>query len=339
MAKVLVTGGSGFLAGWAIVNLLNQGHSVRSTLRDLSKEDHLRKQIATEARDTAALEFVRADLMNDAGWAAAVSDCNYVLHIAAPVGVHSPRDPNELIVPSREGALRVLEAACRAGVERVVITSAVEACRPPLMSDDCVTDEVRWTDTNDRKIGPYRLAKTLAERAAWDFVERQKGNTTLTTILPGAIIGPVFSADYAGSVQLPVRIMNGKMPRYPNLGFCVADVRDVADLHVRAMLSPSAAGQRYIAASEWMWLSEISELLRLNFPNYADRMPTRSMPDWILRVVALFNGEMRFVAPLIGRKHVFSADKARSMLNWEPRPSADTVIDATRSAIAIDAVR
>lgn len=339
MAKVLVTGGSGFLAGWTIVNLLNKGHTVRSTLRDLAKEKQVRSNIGIEAKDTSALEFVKADLMHDAGWGAAVTGCEYVLHIAAPVGVHSPRDPNELIVPTRDGALRVLSAACQAGVRRVVMTSAVEACRPPMSSEDCVTDESRWTDVKDRQIGPYRLAKTLAERAAWEFMSRQTGDATLTTILPGAVIGPVFNADYVGSVQLPVRIMNGKMPRYPKLGFCVADVRDVADLHVRAMLSPDAAGQRFIAASDWMWLADIAALLGSRFPDYAERMPTRPMPNWVLRLVALFNGDMRFVAPLIARKHVFTADKARSMLDWDPRAAAETIVDAAHSAIAIGAVK
>jgi dihydroflavonol-4-reductase len=339
LAKVLVTGGSGFLAGWAIVDLLNKGHSVRSTLRDLGKEKQVRNNIGIEAEDTSALEFVQADLLQDAGWGAAVTGCEYVLHIAAPVGVHSPRDPNELIVPTRDGALRVLSAACRAGVRRVVMTSAVEACRPLMSSEDCVTDESRWTDIKDRQLGAYRLAKALAEQAAWEFMSRQTGETTLTTILPGAIVGPVFNADYVGSVQLPVRIMNGRMPRYPKLGFCVADVRDVADLHVRAMLSPDAAGQRFIAASDWMWLGDITALLGSRFPDYAERMPTRPMPNWVLRLVALFNGDVRFVAPLIARKHVFSADKARSTLHWDPRPAAETIVDAANSAIAIGAVK
>jgi nucleoside-diphosphate-sugar epimerase len=339
LAKVLVTGGNGFLAGWTIASLLNKGHTVRSTLRDLGKEKQVRSNIGIEAKGTSALEFVQADLMQDAGWAAAVTGCEYVLHIAAPVGVHSPRDPNELIVPTRDGALRVLSAACQAGVRRVVMTSAVEACRPPMSSEDCVTNESRWTDIKDRQIGSYRLAKTLAERAAWELMSSQNGETTFTTILPGAVIGPVFNADYVGSVQLPVRIMNGKMPRYPNLGFCVADVRDVADLHVRAMLSPDAAGQRFIAASDWMWLADITALLGSRFPDYAERMPTRPMSNWVLRLVALFNGDMRFVAPLIARKHVFTAEKARSTLDWEPRPAAETVVDAAHSAIAIGALK
>ena len=339
MAKVLVTGGSGFLAGWVIVNLLNNGHTVRSTLRDLGKENQVRRNIGIEAKDTSALEFVKTDLMNDTGWETAVTGCKYVLHIAAPVGVHSPRDPNDLIVPTRDGALRVLSAACQAGVRRVVMTSAVEACRPPLSSEDSVADESRWTDIKDRQIGPYRLAKTLAERAAWEFMNRQTSETTLTTILPGAVIGPVLNADYVGSLQLPIRIMSGRMPRYPKLGFCVADVRDVADLHVRAMLSPDAAGQRFIAASDWMWLADITALLASCFPDYAERMPTRPMPNWVLRLVALFNGEMRFVAPLIARKHVFTADKARLTLDWDPRPAAETIVDAAQSAIAIGAVK
>lgn len=338
MSEVLVTGGSGFLASWAIVELLKRGHTARTTVRNLEVEPAVRAAIGTQVDPDGRLTFMRADLTKDLGWSAAVDDCEYVLHIAAPVGVHAPGDPNALIEPTRDGALRVLGAASGAGVRRVVMTSAVEACRPPTSSPDSVTDEDCWTDITDSQIGRYRLAKTLDERSAWDFIAKQTGNTALTTILPGAINGEVLGPTYAGSVQLAVRMLSGALPRLRHLGFCVVDVRDVADLHIRAMLEPAAANQRYIAASDWMWMSEVAEVLRAELGALADNVPTRAMPDWVLRLAALFKPDMRFVVPLLRKKHVFTSDKARFALGWEPRPAAMTVADMARSAIEIGAV-
>lgn len=332
---VLVTGGTGFVAGWAIVELLKRGYNVRTTVRSLGKEQQVRAKVSTEVDPGDHLAFYAADLMGDAGWDAAVSGCDWVLHVAAPVGVDAPRDPDELIVPTRDGALRVLRAACRANVRRVVLTSAVEACRPQMTSPDGVSDETRWTDTDDAGLGPYRLAKTLAERAAWDFMAHQSGPTTLATILPSAVTGPILSADNLHSAQLVQRMLNGSLPRYPRLGFCVVDVRDVVDLHIRAMTAPQAAGERFIAASDWMWLADVAHVLRSELGASAKRVPTRPMPDLVLRAVALFQRPMRFVVPLLGRKHVFTAAKAEAVLGWKPRPAAATIIDAARSVIAI----
>ena len=242
---VLVSGGTGFIAGWTIVELLKRGYTVRTTVRSLDKGPGLRAVISAQVEPGGRLSFAAADLTRDAGWDAAGAGCDYVLHVAAPVGVDARRDPDELIVPTRNGALRVLRAACRAQVRRVVLTSAVEACRPPLASPDGTSDENRWTDTNNPRLGPYRLAKTLAERAAWDLMAGQPGPTTLVTIMPAAVVGPVFSADYAHAAQLVQRMLSGKVPRFPHLGFCVVDVRDVVDLHLRAMTAPAAAGERF----------------------------------------------------------------------------------------------
>lgn len=340
---VLVTGGTGFISGWTIVELLNRGYSVRTTVRDAGKAAWVRAQIATQADPGQAdpgerLTFAVADLTADDGWDAAVEGCDHVLHVAAPVGVDAPRDPDDLIIPTRDGALRVLRAACRAGVQRVVMTSAIEACRPALKSPDGVSDERLWTDTTDPRIGPYRLAKTLAERAAWDFMAGQSGPTRLTTILPSAVLGPVFSADYGHAVQMARRLLSGQVPGIPRLGFCVVDVRDVADLHVRAMTAPQAAGERFIAASDWMWMMDLANTLRAGLGERAAKVPTRRIPDSVLRIVAVSDRPMQFLVPLLGRKHVFSAAKAERVLGWKPRPAATTVVDAALSAIAVGAV-
>ncbi|MDQ1080263.1 NAD-dependent epimerase/dehydratase family protein [Pseudoroseomonas cervicalis] len=328
MQTVLVTGGSGFIAGWTIVALLQRGYRVRTTLRDPGREAWLRARIATQADPGGRLGIAIADLGADAGWDAAVAGCDHVLHVAAPVGVEAPRDPQRLIAPSRDGTLRVLSAACRAGVRRVVLTSAIEACRPPLSSPDGVFDETGWTDVSDRRLGPYRLAKTLAERAAWDFMARTAGPTSLTTILPAAVLGPVLGEGYPQAQRLSRRLLEGQMPGLPRIGFCVADVRDVADLHLRAMTAPQAAGQRYIAAGDWVWMAEIAALLRAHLGPQAARVPTRRLPDWLVRIAALRDRSVGFIVPLLGRQHVFSAAKARRDLGWVPRPAAETILDS-----------
>lgn len=334
---MLVTGGTGFIGGWVIVELLRRGYLVRTTVRSPDKESWLRAQISTQIHPGDRLSFAVADLTSDAGWDAAVADCNYVLHVAAPVGVDAPRDPDDLIIPTRDGAVRVLAAACRAGVRRVVLTSAIEACRPLMNSSDGIFDESLWTDTTDRLLGPYRLAKTLAEKAAWRFMASQAGPTTLTTILPSAVLGPVFSADYAHPLRLAQSLLRGKPPGVPRVGFCVVDVRDLANLHILAMEAPDAAGERFIAASDWMWMTDVARTLRENLGAAANKVPTRELPDLVLRIAAMFGGPARFIAPLLGRKHVFTSAKSCARLGWQARPARATIIDAARSAIAVGA--
>jgi dihydroflavonol-4-reductase len=335
---VLVTGGTGFIGAWTIVELLKRGYSVRTTVRNLDKAPAVRARISTMVYPAERLSFVAADLTDDAGWDAAVAGCDYVLHLASPLGHDVPRDPNVLIVPAREGALRVLRAACRAKVQRVVMASAVEACRPPLNSPDGVSDETRWTDTNEAGLGPYRLSKTISERAAWDFIAKESGPTTLTTILPVAVFGPILDPQNLGSVQLISRLLDGHMPGIPNFGFCVVDVRDLVDLQIRAMTAPQAAGQRFIAAADWVWMSDVSRILRSELPADAKGVPRRAVPNFVVRLVAMFDRPARFIIPLLGRKHVFSSAKAQAVLSWTPRPVATTIVDCARSLIATAAV-
>jgi dihydroflavonol-4-reductase len=267
-----------------------------------------------------------------------VAGFDYVLHVASPVGLDAPRDPAVLIIPARDGALRVLRTACKAKVERVVMTSALEACWPPTTSPDCVSDESRWTDTNEAGLTPYRLSKTLAERAAWDFMAGQSGPTTLTTILPSAVFGPVFTPENIGSVQLISRLLNGKMPALPRIGFCVVDVRDVVDLHIRAMTAPEAAGQRLIAAGDWMRWADVAGVLRSALGAEAKKVPTRGMPDFVLKIAALFDRQVKFITPGLGRKHDFTSAKAQVRLGWKARPASETIVDCARSLIATRAV-
>jgi dihydroflavonol-4-reductase len=335
---VLVTGGSGFIGSWCVVELLKRGYTVRTTIRSLAKEAATRKMIASEVDPGERLSFVAANLTNDEGWDDAVAGCDYVLHVASPLGTDDPRDPNDLIIPAREGTLRVLKAATRAGVERVVFTSSAATCRPPHDSPDSVSDETVWTDPAEPHLGAYPLSKTLAERAAWDFMAKQQSTrTTLSTVLPTAVLGPLLTAKNLGSVQLLQRLMNGSMPGYPRLGFGIADVRDVADLHIRAMTAPEAAGQRFLAISEWLWMKQMAEIVRSELGARA-RVPTRQMPDFILRLIAIFDRPIRFITPMLGRKHANTSAKAQRVLGWKPRPAAETIVACAESLLAKGAV-
>ncbi|WP_077037271.1 NAD-dependent epimerase/dehydratase family protein, partial [Pelomonas sp. KK5] len=253
--RILVTGGNGFIAGWCLVELLRQGHAVRCTLRDAGRAGALRETLAAQGVDASALQVVQATLDSDAGWDAAVQGCTRVLHIASPLG--ASRDRAGLLEPARDGTLRVLRAARRAGVRRLVMTSAAAAARVLATDGEWISDESAWPDAATQR-DPYRRSKILAERAAWDEIAREPGHALeLATILPAAVFGPPLAAGAAqGSVQVIQRLLQGRPPAIPRLGFSIVDVRDLAELHLRALFSPAAAGQRFVAAGEYMTLRE-----------------------------------------------------------------------------------
>lgn len=331
---VLVTGGTGFIAGWCIVQLLERGHTVRTTVRDAAKEQRVRAAVAGAQAAGDRLAFVAADLNRDDGWDAAVAGCQYVLHVASPLGGGTPGDRNALIAPARDGTLRVLRAAAKAGVKRVVMTSAAAAARPPLTTDR-MSDESVWSDPDDPQFDAYRVSKILAERAAWDFMGREAGTTQLTTILPGAVFGPILTADNLGSVQIIQGMLKGKPAAIPRLGFWIVDVRDLADLHVRAMTAAAAAGQRFIAAGEYMWMEDIARTLRNELGEAAAKAPTRRLPDFVVRMLLPFAPTLRSLAPLLGRRFPLTSDKARQTLGFSPRPAAVTVVDCARSLMPV----
>lgn len=330
---VLVTGGTGFVASWCIVELLRQGYLVRITLRSAAKEAAVRAAVAREADAGERLQFALADLSRDDGWDAAMAGCDYVLHVASPMGA-AGSDPQSLIAPAREGSLRVLRAAAGAGVKRVVMTSSCAAANPGMQSGDTNNDESVWTSLEDPDLNAYRRSKVLAERAAWDFMAEHAGPITLTTILPAAIFGPVLSFDNLGSVKLIQRQLQGKMPGLPNVGFCVVDVRDLARLHVRAMSAPGAAGQRFIAAGEFLWMAEIAQLLRAHLGAAAAKVPRYGLPSFLVRALARFVPDLRQLVPMLDRRHVYRADKARRVLGYAPRPVEQTLVDCAESLLA-----
>ncbi|HKX27537.1 MAG TPA: NAD-dependent epimerase/dehydratase family protein [Blastocatellia bacterium] len=327
---VLVTGGSGYLAGWCIAELLKRGYVVRATLRRLAKEPMVRSSVAAVA-DPRNLSFWAADLTGDEGWEAAVAGCDYVLHVASPLGVNNSRSPNDLIVPARDGTLRVLRAAVTAGVKRVVMTSAANAASPSSYTEEGVTDETLWTDSDDPTLIPYRRSKTLAEKAAWELMKTAGGETTLTTVLPGAVFGPILSRDNLHSVQVIGRLLRGEMPGLPRIGLEVVDVRDLVDVHLRAMTAQAAAGERFLATGELIWLSEVAQVLRDNLGAAASKVPTRTIPDFMVRLMAIMKPELREIAISLGRKNRHTTGKAETVLGWRPRSARETIIDCAKS--------
>lgn len=326
---VLVTGGTGFVAGWAIVRLLQQGYRVRTTLRDLSKERSVRAAIATQVDADERLRFVVADLMQDGGWEAAMAGIDYVLHVASPLsGDQTSADRYALVPPARDGTLRVLKAAVAAGVRRVVMTSAAATTRQRL-DRDIVGDETLWADPDDPQFDAYRVSKILAERAAWDFMKAHGGKTEFTTVLPGAVFGPILTPGNLGSVAIIDGLAKGRPALMPRLGFWVVDVRDLVDLHIAAMVSPKAAGERFLGVGEFLWMADIARILRERMSN--GDAPKRELPTFIVRLMAPFLGPLRTLAPLVGRRFGVSNQKARHMLGFRPRPATDTIVDCATS--------
>ncbi len=326
---VLVTGGSGYIGGWCVVELLKRGYNVRTTVRSLDKAAAVRAAIAAEVDPGDRLTFHAATLTDDAGWDEAVAGCDYVLHVASPLGTSMPDDPQVLIVPAREGALRALRAAAKAGVKRVVLTSSVSAASPVVR--DGITDEALWTDV--LKADAYSQSKTLAERAAWEFAAAHPG-LELVTVLPSLVIGPVLTSENMGSVQVIWRLIAGKVPGNPDLGFTLVDVRDVVDVHIRAMTTPEAKGERFIVANKFMWMADISQLLRERLGARAGKVPTRNLPSFLLRFMALFDRSLRMVTPGLGRSGSFSSAKAQRVLGWTPIPVETSIVDCAESLIA-----
>ena len=336
MATVLVTGGSGFIGSHAILQALAAGFDVRTTVRDLQREGELRALLrANGAHADAPLRFFAADLTGDAGWAEAVAGCDYVLHIASPFPAGIPKHEDELIVPARDGALRVLRAARDAGVKRVVLTSSFAAIGYGHPEQRAPFDETTWTNL-DVSVAAYTKSKTLAERAAWDFIAREGGGLKLSVVNPVGVFGPVLGADYATSIQLVQRLMTGSMPGCPRLRFGVVDVRDVVDLHLRAMADPAANGERFLAvAGDFLRVQEMARVLKARLGDAARKVPTRELPDWLVKLVAMFDPTVRQIVPDLGKYKNASADKARRLLGWSPRSNQDALVATAESLLRL----
>lgn len=335
MAKVVVTGATGFIAGHVILQLLDAGHEVIGTARSTSKADALNKVLSDYAGKPVSIPIRAADLSQDDGWAEAIEGADYVQHIASPIPNFVPKDADELIIPARDGALRVLKAAKAAGVKRVVMTSSMAAVaygwgnrRPALLTEEHWSD-----DTNLKDNTPYTRSKTIAERAAWDYVNGEGKGLELATINPSAVLGPVMSGDFSASVEILTQLLTGKLPAAPRVGFVIVDVRDVAAAHVAAMTAPEAAGQRFLVGDRFMWFAEVAEVLRREFPAYARKLPKGVMPDGLVKFIAMVNPPAKQILPELGRERHISSDNAKRRLGWQPRSAEEAIVSGAKSLV------
>ena len=333
---VLVSGGSGYIAGFLIRQLVTEGWTVRTTVRSLAKEAAVRALLKV---DDSRLSFFAADLNADAGWAEAMAGCSHVAHVASPLPAGVPKHADELIVPARDGALRALRAAKAAGVQRFVMTSSVAAISYGRGRGVHHFTEADWTDPARPGISPYIQSKTIAERAARDWVAREGGDMAYCSICPSVVLGPVWSRDYSASVVIVKKLLDGSMGACPDIGFGIVDVRDVADLHVRALKAPGMAGERFIASGRFMKLREIADVLRTQLGDEARKVTTRNVPDWLVRIAAHFNPLAKAVVGELGSIRNQDATHAKQVLGWTTRPVEQSIVDTARCLLDLGIVK
>jgi dihydroflavonol-4-reductase len=336
---VLVTGGTGFIAQYCILALLQRGYRVRTTVRSLEREMEVRQNLRFGGADPRdELTFAVADLSDDRGWAEAAAGCAYVMHGASPTPSGNQVREDEWIRPAVDGNLRVLRAAREVGVRRVVLTSAFGAIgvgharsyRRPF-------DETDWSDlTGD--VAPYQKSKTLSERAAWEFVAREGRGLELSAINPVTVLGPALGPDYSHSIRLIKTMMDGQ-PGCPKINTAVVDVRDLADLHVLAMTEAAANGERFLAtAGDSLWMVDIAKVLRRRLGVAAGDVSIRVLPNWAVRLAARNNPAMRGMLPMLGANMSVTGEKARRLLGWTPRSSEDAILATAESLIRLGLV-
>jgi dihydroflavonol-4-reductase len=336
---VLVTGGTGFIAQYCILALLKAGYRVRTTVRSLAREGEVRAMLKEGGAEPGdLLSFVQADLGADAGWAEAAQGCSYAMHGASPTPSGSQTKLEDWVRPAVDGQLRVLRAARDAGVKRVVLTSAFGAIGMGHKPQTRPWNETDWTDLKG-KVEPYQVSKTLAERAAWDFIAREGKGLELAAVNPVAVLGPVLGADYSHSIRMIVSMLNG-IPGCPKINTGFVDVRDVADLHLRCMTEPAAKGERFLAISgHSLWMIEVAKILRARMGKAAAKVPTREVPSLFIRFAALRDPSMKMVLPLLGVKMDATSAKAQRLLGWTPRPVEESVVATAESLIKLGLVR
>ena len=338
---VLVTGGTGFVGIHAIVQLLQKGYNVKTTLRSLNRKNEIIEMLKTSGISSFDnLKFIEADLTDDKNWEFAVNDCDYMLHIASPIYLKLPKHEDDMIRPAVDGTLRVLKAARDAGVKRVVMTSNFGAVGYSHKNQNTIITEEEWTAPDEKGLSAYNKSKVLAERAAWDFIEREGGNLELSVINPMGIFGPSLSPVLSSGFGLLQKVMDGTMKAIPNIRLGIVDVRDVADLHIRAMTNPEANGQRFLAlAGGTMSLLEISVFLKSKMPEAAKNASVKPLPDWLIRFSALFSKQAKSIRPLIGIYRNASNEKARKVLRWHPRSNEEAIFASAESLVKWGALK
>jgi len=339
--RVLVTGGSGFVGAYCILQLLEQGYRVRTTLRSLDRKTKVIEMLEAGGADpTENLSFVVADLNSDEGWKEATAGCDYVLHVASPFPSTAPKNENELIIPAREGSLRVLRAARDSGVKRVVMTSSFAAIGYRSKATKEVFSELNWTDPDTKNISAYVKSKTLAEKAAWNFIATEGRNLELSVVNPVGIFGPLLGPDFASSVRIVKLLLDGSIKACPQIYFNVVDVRDVAHLHLLAMIHPKAKGERFLAlAGNCMSMHDVALALKKNLGDKAKNVPTKVLPNWMVRLAALFSATAKQVVSELGKIKNASNEKAKTWLGWATRTNEEALVATAESLIRMGLVQ
>ena len=333
---VFVSGGSGYIAGFLIRQLVAEGWMVHTSIRNLAKESHVRSLLGV---DNVKLKFFAADLMSDAGWAEAMAECSHVAHVASPLPSTAPKSAHELIIPARDGALRALRAARNAGVKRFVMTSSAAAIAYGHGKGSRRFTEADWTNVTSPDAYPYVQSKTIAERAARDWMAAEGGDMDYVSVNPSLVLGPLLSDDFSTSLEAIKKLLEGSLPGLPNFGFGVVDVRDVADLHVRCLTAPNMAGERFIASGPFLWMKEVAAILRDGLGEQARKVPTRGLPDFLVKLSALFDPVIKQVVGELGNVRDMDASHAKAVLGWETRPVAESILDTARDMIRLGLVK
>ncbi len=326
----LVTGGSGYIAGFLIRQLIDNGWTVHTTVRNLKRESEVRGWLGV---DNARLRFFAADLENDAGWADAMAGCSHVAHVASPFPLDVPKHADELVVPAREGALRALRFAKAAGVRRFVLTSSMAAIAYGHGKGRDIYYETDWTNLDNPEVMPYPRSKTVAERAARDWARAEGGDMEFASVNPAAVFGPLLSGDLSTSIELVKQLLEGKVPMCPDIGFGIIDVRDVADLHYRALTAPAIHDERYVCSGPFLKMIDVANLLRANLGEQARKVPKRKMPDWLLKLLALVRPELKQLVAELGNVRGGDSSHAMKALGWTMRPPEEAILATAHSLI------
>ncbi len=329
---VLVTGISGFIASHVTAGLLAQGYAVRGTVRNMVKGDRTVETLNDKGVDTSRLELIEAELGKDAGWKAAVKGCRFVQHIASPFPLEAPANREALVPEARAGAMRVVEQALGEGAERVIMTSSMVAMMGQAgRGAHMLVKEADWSDPEWRPLTAYPVSKTRAERAVWDYAKSQNVTNRVTTVCPGLVFGPDTYDNGGASLVIIKGLFGGQFPVMPRIAYPIIDVRDCASLHVKAMTSPNVGGRRLMAASNTLWISEISAILRETYPKA--KLPTREMSNWLVKIAGIFDQSVKSIAPDVGTFHEADAGYVSSLTGVIPRPAKDAVLAAAESLI------
>ncbi len=334
--QVFVSGGSGYIAGFLIRQLIAEGWTVHTSIRNLGREAEVRGWLDV---DNSKLQFFAADLLGDDGWAEAMAGCSHVAHVASPLPSNAPKDDDELIVPAREGALRALRFAHAAGIKRFVMTSSVAAIAYGHGKTRQHFTEADWTNINSPDAYAYVKSKTIAERAARDWVAANAPDMEYVTVNPSLVLGPLLAPDFSTSLEAIKKLLEGSIPGLPNFGFSVVDVRDVADLHVRCLTAPDMAGERFVAAGPFLWMKDVAAILKDGLGEQARKVPRRKLPDFLVRISALFDPVIAQVVGELGNVRDTSAQHAMDVLGWKTRDPKESIVDTARDMIRLGVVK